>query len=73
MPQLISLFDVQPIMGSLASGQLILTPNQRLASRIRAAYAIACSEQDQQVVETPAVYSLSHWIDRCWPNAYFGG
>ncbi len=66
MPRLISLFDVQPIMGALAAGQLILTPNQRLASRIRTAYAITCSEQGQKVVETPAVYSLTQWVDRCW-------
>ena len=66
MPQLISLFDVQPILETLSTGQLILTPNQRLASRIRAAYAIYCSERGQKVVDTPAVYSLSQWLDRCW-------
>ena len=68
MPRLISLFDVEPIFEPLARGQLILTPNQRLASRICAAYVIACAEQGQPVVDRPAVYSLNNWIDRCWQH-----
>lgn len=66
MPQALSFFDVKPIWQSLVSGQLILTPNQRLASRIRSAYAIACAEINTPVVEAPEVYSISQWLDRCW-------
>ncbi len=66
MPSLISLFDVGPLWQSLISGQLILTPNQRLASRIRSAFAIAASEAGHDVVFTPAVYSLNQWLDQCW-------
>lgn len=66
MPRLISLFDVAPIMANLAAGQLILTPNQRLASRISTAYAIACQQQGQAVVVAPEVYSLDVWIQSQW-------
>ena len=66
MPQQLSFFDVKPIWQPLAAGRLILTPNQRLASRIRSAYAIACADITTPVVDAPAVYSISQWIDRCW-------
>lgn len=66
MPRLIPLFDVTPIMANLAAGQLILTPNQRLASRISTAYAIACQQADQAVVAAPEVYSLDVWVQSLW-------
>jgi probable DNA repair protein len=66
MTQSISLFDVTPIWPQLVSGQLILTPNQRLASRISKAYALQCQQNGDKVVVTPAVYSLNHWVERCW-------
>lgn len=66
MPRLIPLFDVTPIMANLAAGQLILTPNQRLASRISTAYAIACQQAGEAVVAAPQVYSLDVWIHSQW-------
>ncbi|MEH6909394.1 MAG: PD-(D/E)XK nuclease family protein [Oceanicoccus sp.] len=72
MSSLISLFDVQPLWEPLISGQLILTPNQRLASRIRSAFAIACSEAGENVVFTPAVFSINQWIDQCWLDLLMG-
>ena len=68
MPLQISFFDVQSIWQPLVTGKLILTPNQRLASRIRSAYAIACHQQGQAVVDSPAVYSFNQWLDRCWQD-----
>lgn len=61
-----SFFNVYPIFNALANGQLILTANQRLASRIRSAYAIACGQRGQKSVVAPAVFSLNNWLDRCW-------
>ena len=67
MTRLISLFDVHPLLEALSSGQLILTPNQRLASRIRSAYAIHCEQHGgAKVVLSPRLYSLSSWVDQCW-------
>ncbi len=66
MPRLISFFDVEPIFNELASGQLILTANQRLASRIQTAFASACQHRGAKVVSTPRIYSLSTWMDLCW-------
>lgn len=66
MPRLVTLFNVEPLMTELSSGQLILTPNQRLASRIINAYSIAMDRAGQRVVEKPCVLSLTHWIDQLW-------
>jgi probable DNA repair protein len=66
MTQFISLFDVRPILSQLTNGHLILTPNQRLASRINKAYALYAKQNNERVVITPEVYSFNHWIDRCW-------
>ncbi len=67
MPRLISLYDVRPILTQLAGGNLFITPNQRLASRISASYAIFQSETDKlQVIKPPNVHSLHGWIERCW-------
>jgi len=65
MPQPISLFDIRPILEPLASGQLLLTPNQRLASRVSAAYTIHCAV-DGGVVNSPRVHALGSWLDDCW-------
>lgn len=66
MSTLITLFDITPLASQLASGQLVLTVNQRLASRIQAAYAIYCNQHGQSVVQAPAVYSLNTWLERQW-------
>ena len=66
MSKLISLFDVGALADQLAKGQLVLTPNQRLASRIQVAYAIHCQTLGQRVLDAPNVYSLNSWIARNW-------
>ena len=62
----ITFFDVEPIAQQLANGLLLLTPNQRLASRISNAYAVFCAKNGHKVVVAPAVQSLEHWLDQCW-------
>lgn len=66
MPQLISLFNVQPLAAELAKQTLCLTPNQRLASRIVNAYAIYCHQHGHTVVAAPRVSSFNQWLDNCW-------
>jgi ATP-dependent helicase/nuclease subunit B len=74
MPQLISLFDIQPILQPLKGGQLLLTPNQRLASRVSAAYAIHCAEGAAgAVVDSPRVRALGSWLDECWRQLLLQG
>lgn len=64
MPPSVSLFDVEPILDTLQARSLVITSNQRLATRISNAYVMACASG--AVVETPRVYSLTNWIDRQW-------
>lgn len=59
-------FNVEPIAQQLANGLLLLTPNQRLASRISNAYAVFCAKNGHKVVVAPYVQSLEHWLDSCW-------
>ena len=53
MPQAISLIDVVPLLPQLEAGQLIVTPNQRLASRIVTAYGLHQQQQGKAVVAAP--------------------
>ena len=62
----VTFFDVEPIAEALANGLLLLTPNQRLASRISNAYAVFCAKNGHKVVVAPAIKSLEHWLDECW-------
>jgi probable DNA repair protein len=64
----VSLFTIQPVLQHLLDGHLLLTPNQRLASRIRNSFALSQQQAGNQVVETPQVYSLQHWFERCWQH-----
>lgn len=73
MPQTVSLFDVEPILETLQSGDLLLTSNQRLASRIRNACTIACQQRGSGVIRTPRVYALKSWIDSQWQQLLAAG
>lgn len=66
MPRLISLYPIEPILPFIEAGHLILTPNQRLASRIQTSHGIYCRERGKKVVATPLVLSLNSWIEQCW-------
>ena len=59
------LFDIQPLLAHIAPGNLILTPNQRLTSKILQAY----EQQQIQHAEfwlTPQVLALDTWIKENW-------
>ncbi|WP_339668057.1 PD-(D/E)XK nuclease family protein [Dasania marina] len=66
MTQLISLYDIAPIAADVASGELLLTPNQRLASRMSIAYAIFCRDNHHPVVAAPNIKSINQWLASCW-------
>ena len=66
MPQPVSFFDVAPLFEELERGQLVLTSNRRLASRIRNAYVLEAQRRGRDVVTTANVHSLSGWIEQLW-------
>lgn len=69
----VTLFDVKPLMDHLSSGRLVLTSNQRLASRISTAYAQNCNELGLSVVASPRVYAINHWIEQGWKRLLITG
>lgn len=60
-----ALINIAPFKQAIANGDLILTPNQRLAAKITQAWGELMSESSN-VWPAPRVYSLEHWLKQCW-------
>jgi probable DNA repair protein len=68
MSQPTLLFDVAPLRPALARGAQLLTPNRRLASRIRTALLGTDS-----VAPAAPVLALSDWLQHLWEQMLFRG
>lgn len=68
LPLLAPLFDITPLQDALAQGQLILTPNQRLARAIQQAWGLSCHQQGKSTWFQAPVYALDHWLSACWQD-----
>ena len=66
MPKLKPLFDIAPLLADIESGTLILTPNNRLASKVLDAWGLHLQQQGTQVWRAPAVYAIENWISEQW-------
>ena len=62
------LFDPAVIVPELAHGAVVLTPNRRLASRIRLAVAAG-----QPVASAAPVFAIADWIDQLWQQMLLRG
>lgn len=62
------LFDIRPLQSALARGQLILTPNQRLARAIQQAWGLHCRERGKSSWKQAPVYAIDHWLEACWQD-----
>lgn len=60
------LFDIDRLQDQHQDNCLILTPNQRLASKIGQAWNQRACSLGQQVWQPLPVMALSAWIDDCW-------
>ena len=60
------LFDPAVIAPELARGAVVLTPNRRLASRIRAAVAA-----HRSVAPAAPVFAIADWIEQLWQQMIF--
>ena len=60
------LVDLAPIRAALAAGELVLTPNQRLARGIEQTWGRELAAAGTLVWERPRVYALEHWCERNW-------
>lgn len=67
-----TLFDIDPLRPLVAAGHLLLTPNRRLASRIRAALVVA-GRIGAAAMPMPRVQALSDWLETQWQQLVFHG
>ena len=66
-------YDIVPLAANLAAGDLILTPNHRLARCIRQAWGQHLAGSGKQCWVTPAVMSLEHWLLDCHERRQLAG
>lgn len=66
-------YDIAGLLGYLESDQVILTPNQRLARRIRLAWGRRQVEQGHGCWNSPRVMSLEQWWQHCYEVAVLAG
>ncbi|MFT4519483.1 MAG: ATP-dependent helicase/nuclease subunit B [Halioglobus sp.] len=64
-----SLYDISPIEPLIESGYVILTPNSRLARRIKAEWDKQRVEAGDRVWEPVQVYPLMNWLQMQWADA----
>ncbi|TNE79436.1 MAG: hypothetical protein EP334_04115, partial [Gammaproteobacteria bacterium] len=60
------LFDIATLKDEIESGALILTPNNRLANKIRQAWGIWQQRQGRQCWPTPPVEAIEPWLNEQW-------
>lgn len=61
-------FDLGPLQAMLESGYTLLTPNLRLARRIRAEWDQQQLERGHRVWEPATVSAIDHWLQSRWLN-----
>ena len=59
------LIDINLFREPLEAGNLILTPNHRLAAQIAQSWSVEM-RQHKAVWIAPRVYSIDHWLRHCW-------
>ena len=66
-------FDLSRLQPLLEKGYLLLTPNQRLARRIKSEWDRLQIEAGQMVWQPVAVRALDHWLQESWELAVTAG
>lgn len=60
------LFDITPLKDQIESGALILTPNNRLANKIRQAWGMHQQQSGHQSWPSPQVEAIDSWLNEQW-------
>ena len=68
-----SFYDITGLVDHLQSGQVILTPNQRLTRHIRLGWGQWQLQNGQHCWHSPAVMSLQQWWLHCYEKAVLTG
>lgn len=74
------LFDIAPLKERISAGTLILTPNLRLARKIKEAWDLDCQQEGLTTWDAPRIMALESWlqdlwmelVDAAWPPALVG-
>jgi len=68
-----SLYDIGPLEPLIKGGFVLLTPNQRLARRIKSEWDARCVAAGARVWEPIPVLPLEIWLERQWQQAVSAG
>ncbi|WIO75518.1 PD-(D/E)XK nuclease family protein [Porticoccaceae bacterium LTM1] len=66
------LFDIEPLLPAIESGATILTPNNRLASKLLDAWGLIQQQQGKLAWKMPAVFAIENWISEYWQQLVTG-
>ncbi|MBP6723233.1 MAG: PD-(D/E)XK nuclease family protein [Halioglobus sp.] len=67
------LYDIGPLEPLIKAGFVLLTPNQRLARRIKSEWDARCAAAGARVWEPIPVLPLESWLERQWQQAVSTG
>lgn len=66
------LFDIEPLLPAIESGATILTPNNRLASKMLDAWGVIQQQQGNLAWKMPAIFAIENWISEYWQQLVTG-
>lgn len=66
------LFDIEPLLPAIESGATILTPNNRLASKMLDAWGLMQQQQGNLAWKMPAIFAIENWISEYWQQLVTG-
>lgn len=67
------LFDIATLKDDIEAGALILTSNNRLATKIRQAWGQHQQTSGQTSWPQPSIHAIEHWIDENWQRCCDAG
>jgi ATP-dependent helicase/nuclease subunit B len=67
------LFDIATLKNDIEAGSLILTSNNRLATKIRQAWGQYQQESGNTTWPQPSIHAIEHWIDENWQRCCDAG
>ena len=67
------LFDIATLKNDIEAGSLILTSNNRLATKIRQAWGQYQQESGNTSWPQPSIHAIEHWIDENWQRCCDAG
>jgi len=65
-PKLAALFNINLLIPALESGTTVITPNNRLTSKINQAWGLHKQQLGQKVWHAPNIIAIDHWLDSQW-------